>query len=138
MEDEASAATEDGEGAKSGPHTRIDWRTGRPMVFLDTAFWKEHEARRVEQGLSVPAYCKANDLALSTFRRYAAQETAESRPVNARKQTAAQPSRFVPIGGTTTSDEAPVVEIETGEGMKLRLLGPAADRLMQHVLGKLA
>src|SRR5689334_23091841 len=53
MEDEAIAATEDVDGGKPGPHTRIDWRTGRPMVFRDAAFWKEHEARRVEQGLIV-------------------------------------------------------------------------------------
>lgn len=53
----------------TGPlRVRRDWRTGQPMVEHGAAFWREHEQRRVAQGLSVPQYCAANDLALSTFR----------------------------------------------------------------------
>jgi hypothetical protein len=45
-------------------YTRIDWRTGRPVQVRGAAFWKEHDgARRIEQGLSVAAYCEANGLA---------------------------------------------------------------------------
>jgi hypothetical protein len=49
-------------------HTRIDWRTGRPMLEHGAAFLKEHAARRLEQRLSVAAYCEANGVAKSTFR----------------------------------------------------------------------
>lgn len=38
------------------------------MVQHDDVFWHDHEQRRVEQGVSMPQYCAANGLALSTYR----------------------------------------------------------------------
>jgi hypothetical protein len=63
-------ANESNEVAEAAEPLRVrrDWRTGRPMVEHGEAFWREHEQRRVAQGLSVPQYCAAHDLALSTFR----------------------------------------------------------------------
>lgn len=119
-------------------HTRIDWRTGRPVQVRGAAFWKEHAARRIEQGLSVAAYCEANGLAKATFRRYASATKAGSQGIDVRTPAPAQPSRFVPVGGPAAVAEAMVVEIEAGDGMKLRLCGAAADRLLQHVLTRLA
>lgn len=121
------------------PHTRIDWRTGRPMLVHGAAFWKEHAARRLEQGLSVAAYCEANGLAKSTFRRHAcAGGAGGSQRAGAAHARVAEPSRFVPLHGTSAPAEALVVELETRDGMKLRLGGSAAERLVQHVLARLA
>jgi len=50
------------------PGLGVDWRTGKPMRQLDDAFWREHERRRVGMGMTVPHYCAANGLALSTYR----------------------------------------------------------------------
>lgn len=126
------------ERAHVGAHTRIDWRTGREVQVRSAAFWKEHVARRIEQGLSVAAYCEANGLAKATFRRYASATKVGSQGIDVRTQVPVQPSRFVPVGGPATVAEAMVVEIEAGDGMKLRLGGAAADRLLQHVLARLA
>ena len=120
------------------PHTRIDWRTGRPVQVKGAAFWKEHEARRIEQGLGVAAYCDANGLAKSTFRRYVTTGKAGSHGADTQAQAPTQPSRFVPLRGAAVAADAMVVEIESGDGMKLRLGGAAADRLLQHVLARLA
>jgi len=134
------AELQEGERAQLQPHARIDWRTGRPMQVHGAAFWKAHEARRVEQGLSVAAYCEANGLAKSTFRRHASVGDAGTREAPAR--AGAQPSRFVPLGASAAKlepvSEAMTVEIETGDGLKLRLAGAAADRLVQHMLARLA
>lgn len=141
--EEATAALEPsepqgGDRPHIQPHTRIDWRTGRPVQVMGAAFWKEHARRRIEQGLSVAAYCDANGLAKSTFRRYASADRAGSQGIDAPAPTPTQPSRFMPIRGSAAPVEAMVVEIETGEGMKLRLGGVAAERLLQHVLARLA
>jgi hypothetical protein len=123
-----AAAGEREERPQLQPHTRIDWRTGRPMLVRGAAFWQEHAARRIEQGLSVTAYCEANGLAKSTFRRYASANKAGP------QRTAAQAQP----GAPAATAEAMVVELETGEGLKLRLAGSAAERLVQHVLARLA
>ena len=137
----AAAAADGAEAAareKLQPHTRIDWRTGRPMLVRGAAFWQEHAARRLAQGLSVTAYCEANGLAKSTFRRYTGENKPTSAAVAAAKmQPPAQPSRFVPIHDSAPGAQAMVVELETG-GMKLRLAGAAAERLVSHVLARLA
>ena len=55
MEMDDATATTAGAGCEGEqrpplqPHTRIDWRTGRPMLVHGAAFWKEHAARRIEQ-----------------------------------------------------------------------------------------
>nr|WP_297358074.1 hypothetical protein [uncultured Caldimonas sp.] len=146
MEMDDATATTAGAGCEGEqrpplqPHTRIDWRTGRPMLVHGAAFWKEHAARRMEQGLSVAAYCEANGLAKSTFRRHACAGGVggSQRAGAAPGRVPAESSRFVPLHGTSAPAEALVVELETGDGMKLRLVGSAAERLMQHVLAKLA
>lgn len=141
MEEATAAREADGEQGEEhahiSAHTRIDWRTGRPVQVRGAAFWKEHAARRIEQGLSVAAYCEANGLAKATFRRYASASKAGSQGIDVRTQASAQPSRFVPVGGPAAVTEAMAVVIEAG-GMKLRLCGAAADRLVQHVLARLA
>ena len=92
----------------------------------------------MQQGLSVPAYCEANGLAKSTFRRYACGARAGMQGADERVQTSAQPTRFVPVRDTAVNAESMMVEIETGNGMKLRLGGAAADRLMQQLLARFA
>lgn len=141
--EEASAELEPGEpqrGDRPGvqPHTRIDWRTGRPTQVMGAEFWKEHAVRRMEQGLSVAAYCDANGLAKSTFRRYAAAGRTDLQGSPAHAQGAKQTCGFIALAGSITPTESMVVEIETGNGMKLRLSGSAADRLLQHVLARFA
>jgi hypothetical protein len=31
---------------------RVDWRTGKPLVQHDAAYWREHEHRRLELGMT--------------------------------------------------------------------------------------
>lgn len=128
-----------GESERGEAAVRIDWRTGRPMVQHDDAFWCGHERRRIEQGLSVPQYCAANALALSTYRhrvsgkkraRAASQGRSSSRE---HVGTAA----FVAVAPPRPEAAAAVVEI-TLEGMTLRLHGEAADRVLDQVVGRLA
>ena len=139
MNDAVAAADSEGaERAQLQPHTRIDWRTGRPMLVRGAAFWEEHAARRIEQGLSVTAYCEANGLAKSTFRRYASAKAAAHRTGAQAQPREQQPSRFVAVHAPAATTEAMVVELETGEGLKLRLAGSAAERLVQHLLARLS
>ena len=55
-------------GRNGAPKQRVDWRSGKPMLCRDAAFWLEHGRLRLQSGLSMPRYCKANGLALSTYR----------------------------------------------------------------------
>jgi len=136
MEDAAASSADSGSAEQPQPKPRIDWRTGRPMLKHGAAFWKEHDARRLEQGLSVPAYCKANGLAKSTFSRYACEGKTATQQAEARPKS----THVVPVHGTAAKvqAEAMVVEVDTGQGMKLRLAGAAAERLVQQVLSRLA
>ena len=143
----AAPATASGAGAGTGegrpqlhPHARIDWRTGRPMLVRDAAFWQEHAARRIEQGLSIAAYCEANGLAKATFRRHASLGKTGSHKAAERSQPGGhQSSRFVAVHApAVTTEAAMLVELETSEGLKLRVTGAAAERLVQHLLARLS
>lgn len=127
--DEARAADEAG-----GERMRVDWRTGKVMTQRDEGFWREHEQRRVQQGLSVPQYCAANGLALSTFRHRASgkQRTSTSRA----KSTPSQPLSFLPVAAPQAAS-AGVVEVVL-EGVTLRLSGEAAERVLASVMARLA
>jgi hypothetical protein len=108
---------------------RVDWRTGRPMLQRDEAFWREHEQRRLQQGLGVRQYCAANGLALSTFRHHVnGKKRAKVKP------TAAKPAAFLPVAPSRPA--AAVVEIAL-EGMTLRLSGEAAERVIERVMVRL-
>lgn len=96
--------TEQGEPVEAGApqRVRVDWRTGPPMVQHDEAFWREHEQRRLEQGVSMPRYCAANGLALlSTYRhRVNGKKRANAEPASSRPTPMPTPSRsaaFVPV-----------------------------------------
>jgi hypothetical protein len=115
---------------------RVDWRTGQPMVQHDDAFWRDHEQRRVEQGVSMPKYCAANGLALSTYRHRVNGKTRSSARPAAAKQTPSRSAAFVPVS-TPRTEAAATVEIAL-EGMTLRLSGEAAERLLAGVMARLA
>ena len=121
---------------------RVDWRTGQAMVQHDDAFWQEHERCRVEQGLTVPQYCKANALALSTYRHRISgkkREASKATPTRT-SSTATQRARaaaFVAVAAPRSVPAEAVVEIAL-DGMTLRLHGEAADRLLRHVERRLA
>ena len=118
------------------PGTRIDWRTGKPMVQRDDAFWREQERRRAELGMSVPQYCEANGLALSTYRHRVngKKRTAAKAPATS-STTAASPA-FVAVAAPA-ADATAAVEIVV-EGMTMRLRGAAAERVLARVLDRLA
>jgi hypothetical protein len=132
MTDEAMGAGE----AAAQRRVRVDWRTGRPMLQRDDAFWREHEQRRLQQGLGVREYCAANGLALSTFRHHVnGKRRANAKPSVARAP-ATKPAAFVPVS-TSRPGAAALVEI-TLEGMTLRLSGEAAERVLAGVVARLA
>jgi hypothetical protein len=115
---------------------RVDWRTGQPMVQHDDAFWRDHEQRRVEQGVSMPQYCAANGLALSTYRhRVNGKKRSSARP-GAAKPTPSRSAAFVPVS-TPRPEAAALVEIAL-EGMTLRLSGEAAERVLAGVMARFA
>ena len=128
------------EAVRGEPAVRVDWRTGQPMVQHDDAFWHEHERCRVEQDLSVPQYCAANGLALSTYRHRVSGKkrarTASLRPLSTTRERAETPA-FVAVAPPRSEVAAAVVEL-TVEGLTLRLHGGAADRVLDQVLRRLA
>lgn len=131
MTDQAEAI----EAADAG-RVRVDWRTGQAMVQHDDAFWRDHEQRRLEQGMSVPQYCAANALALSTYRhRVNGKKRSSSRPAAA-KSTPSRSAAFVPVS-TPRPEVTSLVEIAL-EGMTLRLSGEAAERVLAGVMARLA
>ena len=118
-----------------GRHLRTDHRTGKPVLLRDAAFWQEHERKRLEQGLSMPAYCKANGLAISTYRHRMSGRV--------RKSTRAAPDALAKAAPAFTAVTPAAVQGEyavevLAEGMTLRLAGAAAERVVQRVLEKLA
>jgi hypothetical protein len=125
--------------ATGAPPLRIDWRTGKPMVERDDAFWQEQERRRLELNISVPQFCAANGLALSTFRhrvygknRTAARATAPVQAAKAAASFIAVTTPREPCTGTDVTVELALV------GMTLRLCGNAAERVVDRVLERLA
>jgi len=133
MTDEASESPK----ATEPPRVRVDWRTGQqPMVQHDEAFWRDHEERRLAQGLSVPQYCAANGLALSTFRhRVNGKKRANVKPTAASSMAVQSPA-FVAIS-TPQQSATEALEIVL-EGMTLRLRGEAAERVLAGVMARLA
>lgn len=123
-------------GAGAPPRVRVDWRTGQAMVQHDDAFWRDHEQRRLEQGVSVPQYCAANALALSTYRhRVNGKKRSRVKPASA-QSSPPQPAAFVPVS-TPRPEVAALVEIAL-QGMTLRLSGEAAERVLAGVMARLA
>ena len=115
---------------------RVDWRTGQTMVQHDEAFWRDHEQRRLEQGVSVRQYCSANALALSTYRHRVSGKKRSSASAVTAKPTPSRPAAFVPVS-TARAEVAALVEVAL-EGMTLRLSGEAAERVLASVLARLA
>jgi len=132
MTNEAREASE----AATPPGVRLDWRTGQPMLQHDDAFWGDHERQRVEQGLSVPQYCAANGLALSTFRHRVNGKKRASASPRPTKPALSQPPAFVAVSAPRPTSTA-LVEVAL-EGMTLRLSGEAADRVLASVMARLA
>lgn len=116
---------------------RTDHRTGKPVLLRDAAFWQEHERRRLEQGLSMPAYCRANGLSISTY-RHRMNPGGRTRSVSAAPHGSAKAlPQFLEVRACTSAATEQVVEVLAGE-MTLRLHGAAGERVLQRVLERLA
>ena len=104
-------------------------------VHRDDAFWRSHEQQRRRQGLSIPQYCQATGLALSTFRhrinRLAAAEAASA--------VGEAGGRFIALAQAAPSVQPDTVELEVvlPESMTLRLHGAAARQVLDRVLARL-
>jgi len=119
------------------PRERIDWRTGKPMVQRGAAFWQEQERRRLELGLSVPQYCAANGLALSTYRHQVSGKErggAKKAGASALQAVASSPA-FVAVA-CAAADSPAAIEVAL-DGMTLRLCGGAAERVLERIMGRL-
>nr|WP_015586010.1 hypothetical protein [Comamonas sp. 7D-2]AGJ70660.1 hypothetical protein [Comamonas sp. 7D-2] len=86
--------------------------------------------------MSVPQYCAANALALSTYRHRVNGKTRSSARPAAAKSTPSRSAAFVPVS-TPRPEVAALVEIAL-EGMTLRLNGEAAERVLAGVMARLA
>lgn len=134
----AAAAAADPQGQER-PHqgARIDWRTGHPMLRHDDAFWQAHEGRRAEQGLGIAQYCAANGLSRSTFRhRVNGRKRAATNAAPMSSPIVSQPAFVAVMTPPRTEGEA-VIEMGI-DGMTLRLSGAAAERVLGHLLSRLA
>jgi hypothetical protein len=122
--------------ASAPQRVRVDWRTGQTMVQHDESFWRDHEQRRLEQGVSVRQYCSANALALSTYRHRVSDKKRSSTKPSIARPTPSQQAAFVPVS-TARPDVAVLVEVAL-QGITLRLSGDAAERVLAGVLARLA
>ncbi|MGQ3054189.1 MAG: IS66 family insertion sequence element accessory protein TnpA [Roseateles sp.] len=114
---------------------KIDWRTGKPMVAYDDAFWQGHGRRRIEQGLSIRQYCSTHGLALSTFRHRVSGRKRSSAARSTSGATASSP----PFVEVTRSHLMPASAIEVVlQGLTLRLTGEPAQQVLSRVLERLA
>lgn len=104
-------------------------------VHRDDAFWRSHEQQRCRQGLSIPQYCQATGLALSTFRhrinRLAAAEAGAALGEGS--------GRFIALAQPAPRVQVDVVEIDVvlPDSMTLRLHGAAARQVLDRVLARL-
>ena len=128
------------------PH-RVDWRTGKITYSRDAEFWRAHERRRIEQGLTVAQYCKANDLASSTYRRRAKGPsgvgTGGRRDGRAYASASASSPSGVASGGhflqLPTRDPSGIcaegcdVRVRTAQGLVTELSGAAAQQWLQRL-----
>lgn len=122
------------------PRHRVDWRTGKAMVERGDAFWQEHERLRLESGMSVPQYCRAHDLALSTYRhRVSGRRRGVNTAATARKAAASFVALSAPVApkAATAAQGNESLEVSLG-GMTLRLQGEAAVRVLERVMARLA
>lgn len=131
----------DGDGGIGTAGGRIDWRTGKLMMVRDDAFWLEHETRRREQGLSIPEYCSANGLALSTFRhrvgRLVREEAGVAPAAEPLRQRGAQ-GRFIALPhGAEPSSRSAEIEVRLPGRMTLHLQGAAAQQVLDRILAQL-
>lgn len=125
----------------SGVRQRIDWRTGKVTQCHDDAFWLRHEALRIEQGLTLQDYCAREGLSRSTFGR----RLGRIRKRGGVPALPARPSVEAVHGGHFIDlrtpqrpiGEAESLEVEVG-GLKLRLRGTAAERVVAGVLARLS
>lgn len=125
-------------GRNGAPKQRVDWRTGKPMLCRDAAFWLEHERLRLQSGLSMPRYCKANGLALSTYRHRINGHRGQVSSAAAQQPGAAMAAaKFVAISAVAPSAEVASAEVNLGGGVTVRFAGAAADALLQHVMARL-
>ncbi|WP_157866552.1 IS66 family insertion sequence element accessory protein TnpA [Aromatoleum aromaticum] len=139
MEGQLGSDGDSGMGAAGG---RIDWRTGKPMVARDDRFWQQHEALRREQGLSIPQYCEANGLALSTFRhrvgRLVRAETDVEPASRAKSKSADARGQFIALPhGADASSRSAEIEVRLPGTMTLRLQGTAAQQVLDRILAQL-
>lgn len=101
----------------------------------DDAFWRSHEQQRRRQGLSIPQYCQATGLALSTFRhrikRLAAAEAGSA--------VGEAGGRFIALVQPASSGQVDAMQIEVvlPASMTLRLHGAAARQVLDRVLARL-
>jgi hypothetical protein len=139
MEGHLVSDSDSGIGTGGG---RIDWRTGKRMVARDDTFWQQHEALRREQGLSIPQYCEANGLALSTFRhrvgRLVRAETGGEPASRAKSKAADAPGQFIALPhGADASSRSAEIEVRLSGTMTLRLQGAAAQQVLDRILAQL-
>lgn len=139
MEGQLGSNGGSGIGAAGG---RIDWRTGKLMMARDDAFWQQHEALRREQGLSIPQYCEANGLALSTFRhrvgRLVRAEAGVEPASRAKSKPAAARGQFIALPhGAPPSSRGAEIEVRLSGTMTLRLQGAAAQQVLDRILAQL-
>ena len=104
-------------------------------VHRDDAFWRSHEQQRRRQGLSIPQYCQATGLALSTFRHRINRLAA----VEAGSAVGEAGGRFIALVQPASSGQVDAMQIEVvlPESMTLRLHGAAARQVLDRVLARL-
>lgn len=128
---------------------RVDPRTGKEMLCHPRSFWEEHERQRIASGVSILQYSEQHGLALSTLRRWSAllQGRGSRRTQKPREVKASATSTgflSVPIvpgrndSGENAHEARPPIEVLTRSGVRVRLFGETAERVVQVVMAELA
>jgi len=130
---------------------RLDPRTGRMLTVRRASFWRDHEAQRLAQGLSLSEYATANGLKFSTFRRWRAKLAARGDQhnhaaggVKAARRKPVEPAHhgeFLAIAlrqgahqGQTPHEAR--IEVALGAEVRVSLAGGAAARVLEAVLAR--
>lgn len=118
--------------------TRVDPRTGEVMKVRPASFWREHDARRRAEGRTLVEYAQANDLKLSTLRRWSTKLRDDDGAAGS-KSAGVDGGAFLamavhPRANTPQTMGSSRIEMTLGSDVRVSLAGMAAERVLDALL----
>ncbi len=125
--------------------TRMDPRTGEVMQVRPASFWRAHDARRRAEGRTLVEYAQANDLKLSTLRRWSTK-LRDGDGTGGGTSACATGGEFLamalhPRASASASGAlapgSPRIEMTLGSDVRVSLAGAAAERVLGALLASM-